>query len=86
MSDDIPQGLDEAFEQALDAQREHLKIARSLVAKGLKILSGNVEGGNGKKELDVDEQAKAAAMVDRGAKMETRAHEEIRKLIRERPR
>lgn len=79
MSDTAPDGLHDAFEESLEAQRNHLKIARSLIARGLKLL----EKSN---DLDVDELAKAAGAIDRGTKMETRANEEIRKLLRTRPR
>lgn len=79
MSLDAPDGLHDAFEESLEAQKNHLKIARSLIAKGLALLQKD-------KDLDVDELAKAAGAIDRGTKMETRAHEEIRKLLRTRPR
>jgi hypothetical protein len=78
LSDGLPDGLAEAFDQSIEAQQTHLKIARSLIAKGLTLMNAT--------SLDVDDLAKAAGAIDRGTKMETRANEELRKLLRDRPR
>lgn len=76
----IPDGLVGCYDEAIDAQRNHLKIAKALINRGIALLKTDAE------KLTVDDLAKAAAAIEKGTRMETRANEELIKLHKEKPR
>jgi hypothetical protein len=74
----IPEGLTERFDAAIDAQKNHIRIARALVSQAVDLIKAG--------KLDVDDLTKATAALEKGTKMETRANSELIKLTKERPR
>jgi hypothetical protein len=74
----IPKDLPERFDAAIEAQQNHIRIARALVSQAVALIKGGT--------LDVDDLTKATAALEKGTKMETRANSELIKLTKERPR
>lgn len=74
----IPKDLPERFDSAIDAQKNHIRIARALISQAVSLINAG--------KLDVDELTKATAALEKGTKMETRANAELIKLTKERPR
>lgn len=79
----VPAGLTDRFDEAIEAQKKHITVARALISRALSLIN-RAEAGD--KSISVDDLMKATACLEKGTKMETRANEVLIKLTKERPR
>lgn len=70
-----PEELIKAYEEALQAERNHVVIGRSMIAQAMKLMKD-----------DPSAIAKAGTLYDTGTKIESRANANIIELIKDRPR
>lgn len=83
----------EAWDKAIGAAEQHIKIAQSLQSRGLALLNSIPMTADGR-QMDMDAGAgdlarliaSATAAAERGVKMETEARARLIELHRKRPR
>lgn len=78
-----PAGLHEAFDNAIKAQENHVKIARALINQAVALLR---RAEQPESKFSAEDVVKVTAALEKGSKMETRANAELIKLMKEKPR
>lgn len=73
----VPEGLEQAYKEAIEAEHKHKQIAQAMIAAAVGVIKS--------KDIDVDGLVKATASLDKGTRMQTRANEQIIKLLRNKP-